>query len=347
MPNREFDNVTSTLNFSTPDLHVIGGCDLYTTKAAGGDKKLYRNIENGLEAQHKSNLQFSHSLATPQAHSLASSLNLSRSSPFGNLSMISSRRTYAYLIATLNASHPDYDFSHLLRPTDFKRERSLRAVMNNLDTTLYNLRPRPTTSSSYLTVPGVPPASACPPSPQTQWGPGVWRLIDYQMSLKECSIYRYSPEDYDLFEDEEGSIWSINYFFFNKARKRVCYLYLRGVSILAYSPSDLLQTPLKTKRFPDEESEGWLTPDLGARKRARYWLGNREGVEIADHDEDEAQKPMEDDIHRTTVTPSTHRPLVDEHDNYILSDEDARSMRSRSKSTVRGISEEIAEIMEV
>src|ERR1700750_3121900 len=143
MPNRDLDIVTSSLNFTTPDLHVVGGCDLYTTKAAGGDKKLYKNIENGLEAQYKSNLQFSHSLSPPQVHMMADSLNLSRSSPFGNLGMISSRRTYAYLIATLNASHPDYDFSHTLRPVDFKKERNLGRIMAKIDNTMQNLRPRP------------------------------------------------------------------------------------------------------------------------------------------------------------------------------------------------------------
>ena len=28
---------------------LIGGCDLYITKAAGADKKLYKNIETSLE----------------------------------------------------------------------------------------------------------------------------------------------------------------------------------------------------------------------------------------------------------------------------------------------------------
>lgn len=258
--------------------------------------------------------------------------------------MISSRRTYAYLIATLNASHPDYDFSHLLRPTDFKREKYLRTVMNTLDTTMYNLRPRPV-SSTFLSVPGSTPASIGSSSSQGYWSPGIWRLIDQQMSLKECSIYRYAPEENDLFEDEdEGAIWSLHYFFFNKARKRVCYLYLRGISILSHSPSEVPQTPIKLKRIADDESEGWLTPDLGARKRARYWLGDREGVEMADGDEEELkdQKVILDDS-----LVSKRRPLVDEQDNYILSDEEARSVRSGSKSTVRGISEEIAETMEV
>jgi Maf1 regulator len=306
---------------------------------------LYKNIEMGLEAQYQNTLMFSNSLSPPQAHLLAPSLNLSRSSPFGNLGQISSRRTYAYLIATLNASHPDYDFSHVLRPSDFKRERALRAVMNNLDTTLYNLRPRPSTPSS--SAGGQTPSFA---SSGLTWGPRTWRLIDQQMRLKECTIYRYAPDDYDPFEeDEEGAIWSMNYFFFNKALKRVCYLYLRGISVLSQSPSQGLRTPVKsTKRFADDESDGWLTPDLGARKRARYWLGDRDDVEVAEHDEEDHDKDHDKDCGGlANEIPPPKRPLVDEHDNYILSDEDARSARSRSKSTVRGVSEDIAEAMEV
>ena len=284
----------------------------------------------------------SKSLSPPQANLVAPSLNLSRSSPFGNMGQISSRRTYAYLIATLNASHPDYDFSHSLRPADFKRERSLRAVMNNIDTTLFNLQPRPATPS--LMAGAQTPSSA---ASGITWGPRTWRLIDRQMRLKECSVYRYAPEDYDLFEDDdEGSIWSMNYFFFNKALKRVCYLYLRGVSVLSQSTSQGLRTPLRTsKRVADDDSDGWLTPDLGAKKRARYWLGDREGVEVAPHDDAEPDKA--DPVETDSALPPPKRPLVDEHDNYILSDDDYRSLRSRSKSTVRGISEDIAEAMEV
>lgn len=324
--------MTSALNFDTADCHVIGGCDLYTTKAAGGDKKLYKNIEHSLEAQYESLLKLSASLSPPDVSTAALSLNLSRSSPFGPLSQISSRRTYAYLIATLNASHPDYDFSYLLRPADFRREKSLKNVMNRLDTTLYNLRPRP--SSTCLQVPSSwdsGPASACPPWSGHSWGPTMWKLIDNQMSLKECSIYCYAPEE-DPYEGEDGAIWSFNYFFFNKTRKRVCYLYLRGISILSHSPVE--RTPVKTKRGAEDE-EGWMTPDLGARKRAKYWLGDRDDVEI-----------QEDSDDREEEYGPPPKPVVDDNDNYILSDEERRS-RSRSKSTVRGISEEIAEAMEV
>ena len=364
MPNRDLDTVTSSLNFSTPDLHVVGGCDLYTTKAAGGDKKLYKHIENGLEAQYKSNLQLSKSLSRPQKHMVAPTLNLSRSSPFGNMGMISSRRAYAYLIATLNASHPHYNFSHVLRPADFKREKRLRHVLNTIDTTMYNLRPRP------FNTPGKDSTGVSPIQPY--WGPAMWRLIDQQMSLRECTIYRYAPEDFDPFEDdEEGSLWSMNYFFFNKARKRVCYLYLRGISVLAMPTIDALKSPIRSKRFADEDLDGWITPDMGASKRARYWLGDRDDIEIEEEMTDVLTElpviTVESDAtptksrapetksssEETDSSPNDEqfgppaKPVVDEHDNYILSDEEVRSARSQSKVSARALSEEVVGPLEV
>lgn len=289
-----------------PDLHVVGGCDLFITKAAGKDKKLYKTIEHGLEAKYQSDLSFSKSLSPPQAEIMAPSLNLSRSSPFGNLGRVSSRRTYAYLIATMNVSHPDYDFSQSLRPSDFKRERSLRSVMNNMDSTLSSLRPRPMTPC--FAAGGQTPLAA---ANGVVWGPRTWRLIDNQMSLRECEIYRCEPENYDLFEDDEdGSIWNMHYFFFNKARKRVCYLYVRGISVLAINA-------------------GYRTPYFAERETG--------GFTVSDATENEIAPP---------VAPPK-RPLVDDNDNYVLSEDDRRSLRSRSKSTVRGVSEDVAEAMEV
>ena len=59
---------------------------------------------------------------------------------------------------------------------------------------------------------------------------------------------------------------------------------------------------------------------------------------------DEADEPKPE---AETFSPPT-RPVVDEHDNYILtSDEETRSLRSNSKSTIRGISEEVVGPLEV
>ena len=181
------DDVTSALNFDTPDCHVVGGCDLYTTKAAGSDKKLYKNIEHSLESQYESLLKFSASFSPPQNvdTKMPSSINLSRSSPFGPLSEISSRRTFAYLIA----SHPDYDFSHILRPTDFRKERSLKTVISTVDTTMQNLRPSPSFSRSLQVPPQTSYTTASSAAATSQaWGPNMWTLIDNQMDLKECVV---------------------------------------------------------------------------------------------------------------------------------------------------------------
>lgn len=230
LPLRQLDPINRALVFDTPDCRVVGGCEIYTTKAAGGDKKLYKNILNTLSSRYEADLRLSQSLSTCNSSASAATDNNKADpsssalqtkavyqtlhSPFGPLDQISARKTFAYLIATLNASHPDYDFSSVLRPTDFRRERNLRIVVNAFNTTLFNL--------------GVN-VSKCLPK--------MWDTINLEMDLMHCNIYSYSPDDVsDDPYGEEGLIWSNVYFFFNKQKKRVCYLYLRGISALSHSP---------------------------------------------------------------------------------------------------------------
>ena len=59
-----------------------------------------------------------------------------RESPFGPLSTISARRTYAYLIATLNASHPYCNFAHILKPSEFRKRNSFDQVVQTFVRTL-------------------------------------------------------------------------------------------------------------------------------------------------------------------------------------------------------------------
>jgi hypothetical protein len=335
LPLRDFDDVTSALNFDTPDCHVIGGCDLYTTKAAGSDKKLYRNIESSLESQYESLLKLSASVSPPQDSGL-SSVDLSRSSPFGPLSQVSSRRTFAYLIATLNASHPDYDFSHILRPADFRKERSLKAVINTIDSTLYNLRP---SSGMTLQVPSQTSYSTTSSAPTTSqsWGPHMWSLIDKEMALSQCTVYCWAPPD-EPFDGDEGSIWSLNYFFFNKERKRVAYIYVRGVPVVTHSPR---QRNAMSKR----SASGY---DSGANKRARYWLGDRaanvtNGQEV---DMEDSDIPMwnNDDLDADDVDIMFDGDdFCDDYDD----EADDESDEQTYKGPVRGMSEDIAASMDM
>lgn len=325
LPLRDFDNITSALNFNTPDCHVIGGCDLYTTKAAGSDKKLYRNIENSLESQYESLLKLSASVSPP-LDPTEPGVNLSRSSPFGPLSQVSSRRTFAYLIATLNASHPDYDFSHNLQPADFHKERSLKTVINTIDSTLYNLRPgsgmtlHVPSQSSYKTTSSAGSTSQA-------WGPQMWALIDKEMTLKDCTVYSWAPPD-EPFDGELGSIWSLNYFLFNKEKKRVAYLYVRAVPVMSHSPS---QAQGMTNR-----EAGYS--DFGANKRARYWLGDRaDDLKTGDDDDTDVNMWDEDD----QVDPEEeYCDGYDEVDDDEIEDQDYNA-------PIRGVSEDIAASMEI
>lgn len=183
----------------------------------------------------------------------------------------------------------------------------------------------------------------------------MWRLIDKEMSLKECSVYSYAPID-DSFDGEEGAIWSFNYFFFNKVRKRVCYFYLRGLSILSHSPVET--SPIYFKRKADGD---WSPVEPSSSKRAKYWLGDRAGETFssqwAEDEEDDVIQPWENEGLNTTY-------LTDDDDipRYLFaSDEDEQpqlmkqlrtdsavisesetiqpSPRNRSKSVVREIRE--------
>ena len=325
--------MAAALNFDTPDCHVTGGCDLYTTKAAGSDKKLYKNIDKSLESQHAAMLKFGASLSPPQRESMEASLNLSRSSPFGPLSEISSRRTFAYLIATLNASHPDYDFSHVLRPTDFKRERNLRKVMMNIDSTLSSARPH---SSSF--EPPVARSFGSSTGPETAvWGPHMWSLIDKEMTLKDCGIFSYQPAD-DPFDGEESAIWSLHYFFFNKDKKRVAYIYVRGVPVMSHSPT------LQPRANP-QLKRGNLGINAGANKRAKFWLGDVYAERIVSSDDEDDY--LDDGMVWNRDADGELEEFAGDYDDYEDEEIDEDDDSDQHKGSVRGVSEDIASRMEL
>jgi hypothetical protein len=215
----------------------------------------------------------------------------------------------------------------------------------------------------------------------------MWRIIDKEMTLKDCSIYCYSPEENPYDDEEEPTLWSFNYFFFNKARKRVCYIYLRGLSIMNNnnnsSDSSAPRTPISGAYgyYADGDSDETPTSeDTGASKRASFWLGNRAAIRNGgwnedemddDDDDDDAEEPRllspaEHAKQRSMLSPSDEgeagSPFSDRSTSQSQSQsqrqslsqsqsqnhsQSQRSLRSRSKSTVRGMSEDLMESMEV
>jgi len=245
-----------------------------------------------------------------------------------------------YLIATLNASHPDYDFSQVLKPDDFRKERSLRTVMSTLDETIHNLKPR--ANSAFLTAPLTYNSKLAGPQPQTpggtqSWGPRMWWVIDKEMDLKKCQVYCYSPDE-DPFDGEENALWSINYMFYNKDRKRVCYIYLRGLSVTSHSPSTFGHANKRPRSVAVSESTD--------SKRARYWTGAaaddyaRSG---SYEDGDDAYGTIDDAELDEYLTESSDWSSPDHSSDFEIDIGNA----FRGRKNVRAMSEHIMETMEV
>ena len=157
----------------------------------------------------------------------------------------------------------------------------------------------------------------------------MWSLIDKEMTLNDCIVYCWAPPD-EPFDGEEGSIWSLNYFFFNKERKRVAYIYIRGVPVMTHSPR---QRSSLAKR----STNGY---DSGANKRARYWLGDRAINVTNDQDADGEDSDINmwnnDEV-------DDEDEFCDDYDDEADDEDDDQNY----KGPVRGVSEDIAASMDM
>ncbi|KAJ1918488.1 RNA polymerase III-inhibiting protein maf1 [Mycoemilia scoparia] len=199
-----FENINELLKFTTNRRHqLIGRVEAYTCKSAGADKKLYKQLE------HRYQVDAEEARLSPEHSSLTTLI-----SPFGPLSQSASRKTLFYLIATLNASFPDYDFRQVykaifisLQADQFKKAPSYQMVVNSINTTLMNLD--------------------CPFSVGNS---EIWEAIDQEIDLDNCDVYTYEPDtESDPYADE-GAIMSMYHFFFNKRLKRIVFFTCRCIS---------------------------------------------------------------------------------------------------------------------
>ncbi|EPY53315.1 repressor-RNA polymerase III Maf1 [Schizosaccharomyces cryophilus OY26] len=226
----DLDAINNALSFDADDCRIHGKCEIYTTKSTGSDKKLYKAIETRCQEDM---LAFSSSKSPELAFSLT------QQSPFGPLDQSSSRRTFMYIVATLNASHPDHDFSNL-QPTDFYKEPSLSRVLDSVNATINGMG-RGRISVNKL-----------------------WETLDRHINLSECNVYSYTPDsDSDPYGDE-ALIWSMSYFFFNKNMKRMLYFSLHGLGKEGtyrnqYANEDeSVLTPVPEDGEPSDFDDDWV-----------------------------------------------------------------------------------------
>uniref|UniRef100_A0A8D1XHP9 Repressor of RNA polymerase III transcription MAF1 n=1 Tax=Sus scrofa TaxID=9823 RepID=A0A8D1XHP9_PIG len=259
LENSSFEAINSQLTVETGDAHIIGRIESYSCKMAGDDKHMFKQFcQEGqphvLEA-----------LSPPQTSGLSPS-RLSKSQGGEDESPLSdkcSRKTLFYLITTLNESfRPDYDFS-AARSHEFSREPSLSWVVNAVNCSLFSA-----VREDFRAL-----------------KPQLWNAVDEEICLAECDIYRwagipaggpwvwaalgtsyhvslrtpsYNPDlDSDPF-GEDGSLWSFNYFFYNKRLKRIVFFSCRSISGSTYTPSEAgneLDMELGEEEEEEEEEE--------------------------------------------------------------------------------------------
>ena len=136
--------------------------------------------------------------------------------PYGDFSIVGTRRLMTDLILTLNASFPDYDFANV-RPSHFSKQEPNQAI-DDVNQRLSEL--------------------AC--STRKTLLQDLWNSIDNVICLAETEVYSYVPpavDDEDPFgfltqtlldggqqsqqDTMTAPLWTFNYFFVNKQLKRI------------------------------------------------------------------------------------------------------------------------------
>lgn len=210
-------------------------------------------------------------------------------SPFGPLKEVTTRKTFAYLIAILNTTYPDHDFTNLQPSTEnFHRIRNAEDLMNKFNNLMISLGKKESllnwiwdTINVYMDV--IPSKSSSPylaaqdlnsngnNSRKSSFNngdmnarPGLTENSSY--SWNQCKIYQFQPSDESILEDLNypyQTMWSNYWFIYNKKKKRVAFLYLTAINKLHYSMINGNTNSDKNARTNehlvsnDDEEEDW------------------------------------------------------------------------------------------
>ncbi|KAI6208067.1 Repressor of RNA polymerase III transcription MAF1 [Aphelenchoides besseyi] len=115
-----------------------------------------------------------------------------------------SRRTLFNLVAVLNLSYSDYDFS---------QTKSERFSLANIEDCIANVN-----AKLIATVPAF-----------MEMKDRFWGVINEEIRIDECILYSYIPEYTNDPFTEDGCIWAFNYMFWNRNLKRILFLCCRAL----------------------------------------------------------------------------------------------------------------------
>jgi repressor of RNA polymerase III transcription MAF1 len=186
---QELDQVSSRLTAAKGAGSLVTTIEAYLCKA-GSDKRLYKSLDNTIAERAKS----------PDVRSTLSV------SPFGSMSDSAARKAFIFLIATLNASFVDYDFSGV-HVDEFRAERNCYVCVNEINTMLEGV------VDNYALIRDK-----------------LWSTIDRNINIKECELYEFTPDPDDDPFRESGAAWHLSWFFYNRKMGRVLFWHSRFLS---------------------------------------------------------------------------------------------------------------------
>ena len=128
----DFEQLCNQLNQDIGGVRIEAALEAFSCKP-GSDRKLYKSLDKSMDDMYND------PGPSPQGRGRSGSGTASSdvfgTSPFGPMSDTSSRKTFIFLVATLNGAFPDYDFSDL-KVEDFRDESNLFLVVNAINTRL-------------------------------------------------------------------------------------------------------------------------------------------------------------------------------------------------------------------
>ncbi|GBG32329.1 Repressor of RNA polymerase III transcription MAF1-like [Hondaea fermentalgiana] len=271
------NQVTSFLqSCSVADRKLQGRVEAYSCKAVGEDRRLSKVLEQ----QYAAELAASSDMDPDgyAAAAAAASGNMADETALGKLSDPHTRRLLTYLICTMNATFPDYDFS-ALKPDQFRAE-NLGRVVNLVNSHLSEFVDKQ--SPRFLEE--------------------VWSAVDAEILLRGAEVYTYVPNMEDDPFSLPGTLWSFNFFFYNREEKKVlfftccCTLQGRiGAHSDLYGTDDGASDVMSDVGAPDGVS-------TLAQDEAESRIGARSDVAEADEDEEDEDEDEDFEVDMDAIS---------------------------------------------
>lgn len=251
--------MNQALTFDTTDSHIEGGCDLFTTKPVGADRKLYKRIDKNLNHLMEENaLNHEHELQYPNGFPMSISPPTYYNSRRYSTSNVGTNTARKQPVTSRSVSHTPYispesfsegkgsekgfekgfekyddesPFGPLSQQTSRRNFAYLIGILNSTypDHDFSSLQPDNFTlmkSCADLTHKFNSILTSLNYTKDLNW---IWQTINSHIQLDDSSVqvYSYEPEE-SFISDEPGTLWSLMWFILNKKRKRVVFLHLKA-----------------------------------------------------------------------------------------------------------------------